>query len=869
MRMRTKTGPGLGRIAHWPSLALLLMVVALAGVWSSGTRPAFAAACTYSLSSSAYSANEGEAVQVTVTETGSCSVPADQISRTTAITLTGAGTAAAGVDFQNFSSLNVNFPDIDGTPQSRTVSINTIEDNDNEGNETFTIQLTPPTGTNVVGNSSAVVTIVDDDGAQTYSYSSANFTYSEGDGLVTVTVLRGGASGTATTVDCNVTGGTASGADYSVSDGTANFGVGATSSTCSFLLTNDATTESAETITLGLTNASAGAPAGQTTTTLTINDNDGPGTVQFGSTTYNVTESTSTAQVLVTRTSGSTGTVSVTCTFSAGSATNTVDFTAGSQVVTFLTGETQQYCNVPILSDAAAESQETVAMSLSCPCTGIGGPSSPTSATLYIDDDDGSGNIAFSASSYAGTENGGAITITVVRNSGGGGGSVTYTASTGSAPAAIANTDFVATTGTLTWGVGDFTSRTFTVTPIDDATVEGSENILLTLSSPTGGLTLGAPSTAVLVLSDNESPLPVITSISPSSGTTAGGTAVTITGTNFVSVTSVMFGGFACTSVSVITTGTLTCITPTHAAGTVEVVITALSGSNSTTGTANDYTYTSGPTITSLDPATGPATGNTIVTIRGTNFTASGMVVKFDTTTAVFSFVDTTTLIAVSPAHSAGTVDVSVTSPGGTSPNTISDDYVYTGTAGPVVSLLSPASGPVGTTVIIAGSGFTGATLVTFGGIAATYTVNNDAQITASVPAGTPGGTVDVRVTTSAGTSPNTTADNFNNTSASPTITYTLYFRFTLIVWTGPNGISAIVALRGQESPDNPATNNVSTLVGAIWRFDATTQTFKGYFPGSDGVPGANDFTTLTTGVGYFVALLNPGTVTWTTLGAN
>jgi hypothetical protein len=236
--------------------------------------------------------------------------------------------------------------------------------------------------------------------------------------------------------------------------------------------------------------------------------------------------------------------------------------------------------------------------------------------------------------------------------------------------------------------------------------------------------------------------------------------------------------------------------------------------------------------------------------------------------TAIFTFIDSTTLIAASPAHSAGTVDVLVTTPGGTTPNTTADDYLYTGASVPVVTSVSPTSGNVGIAVVITGTGLNGATSVTFGGVSATFTINSDAQITATVPAGSPSGIIDVRVTAPGGTSANTTSDNFNNTSAATTVTYTLFFRFTLIVWTGPNGMSALAALRGQETPDNPATNNVSALVGAIWFFQASTQTFKGYFPGSDGVPGANDFTTLTTGAGYFIALLNPGTVTWTAPGS-
>ncbi len=79
-------------------------------------------------------------------------------------------------------------------------------------------------------------------------------------------------------------------------------------------------------------------------------------------------------------------------------------------------------------------------------------------------------------------------------------------------------------------------------------------------------------------------------------------------------------------------------------------------GSNTTIGTQNDYFYTGGPTVTFVSPNTGPASGNTIVTITGTGFTSSGMTVKFGAVTAVFTYIDTTTIVAVAPAQSAGTV---------------------------------------------------------------------------------------------------------------------------------------------------------------------------------------------------------------------
>ena len=85
----------------------------------------------------------------------------------------------------------------------------------------------------------------------------------------------------------------------------------------------------------------------------------------------------------------------------------------------------------------------------------------------------------------------------------------------------------------------------------------------------------------------------------------------------------------------------------------------------------------------------------------------------------------------------------------------------------PLVSGLAPSSGPKtgGTSVVISGSGFTGATAVNFGATPATgYAVDSDTQITATAPAGTLGATVDVQVTTPLGISANTAADDYTYT---------------------------------------------------------------------------------------------------------
>ena len=79
-----------------------------------------------------------------------------------------------------------------------------------------------------------------------------------------------------------------------------------------------------------------------------------------------------------------------------------------------------------------------------------------------------------------------------------------------------------------------------------------------------------------------------LSGVSPSSGAASGGTGVTLTGVGLAGATGVTFGGSAATSVNVVNSTTVTAVTPAHAAGAVDVVITTPSGSATAT---NGYTY--------------------------------------------------------------------------------------------------------------------------------------------------------------------------------------------------------------------------------------------------------------------------------------
>ncbi len=113
------------------------------------------------------------------------------------------------------------------------------------------------------------------------------------------------------------------------------------------------------------------------------------------------------------------------------------------------------------------------------------------------------------------------------------------------------------------------------------------------------------------------SPTPTLDSITPTSGTTAGGTEVTLTGQNYGSLQSVVFDTSNATIIS--STNTQIVVdTPAHAAGPVNVTITAANVATFN----NAYTYVQPPlpNIQSLNPTSGTTAGGTQVTLTGQKF---------------------------------------------------------------------------------------------------------------------------------------------------------------------------------------------------------------------------------------------------------
>lgn len=342
--------------------------------------------------------------------------------------------------------------------------------------------------------------------------------------------------------------------------------------------------------------------------------------------------------------------------------------------------------------------------------------------------------------------------------------------------------DTVVITGT---NFTDATAVSFGAAPAAAFTVDSSTQITATSPIGVAGIVdvtvVGPDGTSAASASSKFTFVPpgapTVTGLTPTTGTTEGGTVVTITGTNLAETTSVKFGAINAASFSVLSDTSVSTVAPVGVDGIVDVTVVN-PGGTSATGSASKFTYVEPPalpTVTSLLPKVGTTAGGTIVTITGTSLDEATAVSFGGTPAASFTIFSATTIFATTPPGVAGDVDVTATTPGGESETTTSTTYSYVTPTIPVVTGVSPAVGPStgGSTVTIKGSGFGAVTAVEFDGVPATSFVLVDTRtVRAVAPAGSVGD-VDVTVTTSSGTSATGAASTFSYVTppSAPTVT--------------------------------------------------------------------------------------------------
>ena len=489
---------------------------------------------------------------------------------------------------------------------------------------------------------------------------------------------------------------------------------------------------------------STGATAGGTSVTITGTNFTGATAVSFGSAPAASFTTTGATSLTATTPAHAAGTVDVTVT-----GPNGPSGVVAPDHFTFVVPSTPDFSlslsppsqDVTVGSAAAfvvslgALNGDTSAVTLSVSGAPAGTTFSPTTPTW-------SGGTAMSTMRVPAETTAGSFTMTITAMDGAG--------RTHSAPATLTVASKLQGTANITGSV--YSAGVY----VSGATVTASRNGIPVTATTTGstgtfaitGLTQGtytlvvaAPgytstTVSVTVFNGNwtrlnvvleRSAVPAVTAVTPVAGPLSGGTTVVITGANFSGVTALRFGSSPATSYSLISSSSISAVSPAAPAGTVDIVVVG-TGGTSAVGNADHFTYAPRPAVSSVTPASGPASGGTPVTITGSGFTGA-TIVRFGSVSAPsFTVNGAGSITALSPQHAEGSVDVTVTAPGGTSAIASSDPYTFT-PASPDFSL---AVGPSSQSVVA--------------GTAAVFTVSLGAQngdtspVTLSV-SGAPSGT--------------------------------------------------------------------------------------------------------------------------------
>ncbi len=236
-----------------------------------------------------------------------------------------------------------------------------------------------------------------------------------------------------------------------------------------------------------------------------------PGVLKFDEESFEVSEEAGVAVIRVERSQGEDGAASVQYSTGGGTATAGQDYTPASGTLTWAAGDgSDRTFTVPIANDSTAEGSETIQLTLSNATGAAVSSERGTSVLVILASDGGSGGnggggtggnggggnggggngdragtLKFDQREFLVLEESGRAIVTVERSQGEDGTvSVRYSTANGTA---TAGQDYTPVAGTLTWGPGDESNKSFTIPILDDGTKDGNETILLTLTNPTGG----------------------------------------------------------------------------------------------------------------------------------------------------------------------------------------------------------------------------------------------------------------------------------------------------------------------------------------------------------------------------------------------
>ncbi|MGC8744337.1 MAG: Calx-beta domain-containing protein [Verrucomicrobiia bacterium] len=392
------------------------------------------------------------------------------------------GTATPGLDY---IATNVVLTFADGE-KSKSVPIAIIDDTIVEIPETIGLMLSNPTDGAVIGaQSSATVVILDNEIG--ISFTSQIYRFSETSGVAAVELVRYGDTNAYASAYYNTSAGTATaGLDYISTNGVVEFQPGQTNAFITVRIIDDTIAETDETFNISLTTANNIQAGPISSATVIIEENDV--VLNFSAPVYTVVEQYTNVVVTVVRSGNTNGSVSVDYQVTPGTASTfpgaNIDYFSTNGTLAFLPGQLTNSFQITIWDDNLVEDNETINLALVNP---VGGAllGNQRNATVIIQDNDSS--IDFATTNFVAAEKSTNAVITLIRR-GIATGEVSIVLSTSNLTA-IAGQDYLYVSNVVRWATNDLSPKTVLIPLIDDGIPEGSEQVALILSNPTGGVT--------------------------------------------------------------------------------------------------------------------------------------------------------------------------------------------------------------------------------------------------------------------------------------------------------------------------------------------------------------------------------------------
>jgi hypothetical protein len=296
----------------------------------------------------------------------------------------------------------------------------------------------------------------------------------------------------------------------------------------------------------------------------------------------------------------------------------------------------------------------------------------------------------------------------------------------------VAPYTFTVTSGTLPAGLSLSATGVLSGTP----TVDGTSAFTVGAVDSNGSGDQGSRAYTLEV----HPVVPVVTDVSPATGSVYGGTDVTLSGSGFTGATTVRFGDAAAASFRVESDTTITATSPAGAVGTVDLTVTTPGGTTAV-GEADRFRFTAPvvtvTTATLPDGKQGTAYSQTLAA-EGDQSGTYAFAVSDGALPNGLELRSDGTLTGTPTAH--GTFDVTVTATGGDGYSGSADYTLVIASSVPTITAVTPSTGSAGDAVTITGTDLGGAT-VTIGGVTASVdpdAANTEAARTVRVPESLP-----------------------------------------------------------------------------------------------------------------------------------